>query len=214
VQVEAGLSPDADPIGLTRTSVVGAVIRGLVRTRPQSPKLAQLRTALIEGAIEDPGYGNLLCWATRLSPQVGRAHIPSVPHTAIAIVSLTRADRVLGATSASRSAVQQAVQWLVARGGLENQTEQIRRPMTEYHWDSATVRHFTAAWVARALLEASVSDILGPEKLLDNAMRVVWQSYQEGPWEWEDRDSPVWMTYQGICALRDYAMRGCSNEDA
>jgi hypothetical protein len=208
--IEGELSPDTDPAGSTRTSVVCAVIRGLVRTRPRSSKLIQLRSALIDGAIDDPDHENLLCWAARLSQQPERSHIPSVPHTAIAIVSLARADRVLGTTGASRSALQQALRWLVAKGSLENQTEQIRRPMTAHHWDSATVRHFTAAWVARALLETSASDIVGAEKLLDDAVRMVWQSYQGGAWEWEDRDCPVWMTYQGACVLRDYAMRAWS----
>ncbi len=211
--VEGELSPDADPVGSTRTSVVCAVIRGLVRTGPRSSKLAQLRSALIDGAIEDLSRDNLPCWATRLSPQHGRAHTPSVPHTAIAIVSLARADRVLGPTGASRYALQQALRWLVAKRGLENQTEQIRRPMTANHWDLATVRHFTAAWVARALLETSASGIPGAERLLDDAVEMVWRSYQEGAWEWEDRDCPVWMTYQGASVLRDYAMRAWSKHD-
>jgi hypothetical protein len=175
-------------------------------------RLGQLRSALIDGAIEDPSHDNLLCWAARLSPEQGRGHIASVPHTAIAIVSLARSDRVLGTTGASRSALQQALRWLVAKNGLENQTEQIRRPMTANHWDSATVRYFTAAWVARALLETSASSIPEAERLLDRAVYAVRQSYQDGTWEWEDRDCPIWMTYQGACVLKDYAMRAWSED--
>ena len=127
--------------------------------------------------------------------------------------SLLHADRPPGIThlghdTSTRSAQAQAVQWLVARNSLGNHTEQIRRFVSDTHpWELVTIGHFTAAWVARALLAASPEDLPEASALLGEAVRRVWDSQQNGIWESEDHGGPVWMTYQGARVLRDFALR-------
>lgn len=204
---EESLSPEHDPAGITRTYVVSAVVRGLVRVRPQSHRLKELRAILLEGAIEDPERENLLCWPSTWLAKRDQLLTPSVAHTAMAVVALTRVARVLAEDAPVRSALSQAVRWLALNRGLENQTEQIRRPVTAGHWDSLTVRHFTAAWVAKALLATSTAESPQADSLLAEAIGRVWRSQRGGAWEWDDSDRPVWMTYQGIGVIRDYALR-------
>jgi hypothetical protein len=203
-RIKDRLTHDADPDGMERTYVVSAAMRGLLRAAPRSTELVRLRGILLEGTMQDPDHDNLLCWGSRLSPEGSRPQLPSVAHTAMAVVSLTRTDQIFGTTGASRSALDQALRWLVSRHLLENQIEQIRRVEEN---DSMTVAHFTAAWVARALLTVPAADIPGADALLYEAVQKVWGSYSEGFWEWEDRDRPLWMAYQGACVMRDYAMR-------
>ena len=68
-------------------------------------------------------------------------------------------------------------------------------------WNPLTVRHFTAAWVARALLLASAIDLPEAGILLIEAVRRVWQTHRDGYWEWNDNERPVWMAYQAVCVL-------------
>lgn len=206
--LESALAEGQDPVAIQRTYIVSAIMRGLIRSRPTSARLAQLRTALLSGAIQDPRHGNLLCWASRLETEEGEARLPSVAHTAQAVVALIRASYVLGEEARSHSAVLQSIRWLRERQDLGNQTEQIRRYLSDNEpWETLTVRHFTAAWVARALLLAPGADALTTDDVLEEAMRRVGSSCHDGLWEWDDGDRPLWMTYQGASVLRDYAMR-------
>jgi hypothetical protein len=61
--------------------------------------------------------------------------------------------------------------------------------------------------VARALLPLPPADPGGIDNLLDVAVRRVWQAQRDGLWEWDNGDRPLWMSYQGACVVRDYAMR-------
>ena len=206
--LEEALTPHRDPVAFQRTYVLSAVIRGLIRYRPAAGRLAEFRSALLSGAIQDARHGNLLCWSSRLGMEEGETAPPSVPHTAQAVVALARAGQVLGTDSRTREAIEQSVRWLREHRNLSNQTEQIRRYVGDkVPWDTLTVRHFTAAWVARALLLVSAATPTGPDELLDEAMRQVRSAYRRGFWEWEDGERPLWMTYQAASVLRDYAMR-------
>jgi len=205
--VEREMSPDIDPEAMKRTYVVGAVIRGLIRSLPHSAQLKQLCGELVAGAIQDPAHGNLRCWSSRLTTDAGEAPRPSTAHTAQAVVALLRAEQVLGEDHRTRLAIEEAVQWLRARHDLSDQTEQIRRFVREGQpWETLTVRHFTAAWVARALLLLPPPDLEGADSLLDAAVLRVWQAHHDGLWEWEDGERPLWMSYQGASVVRDYAM--------
>lgn len=206
--LESALAESQDPVALQRTYIVSAVMRGLIRSRPTSARLAQLRAVLLSGAIQDPRHGNLLCWASRLATEDGEAGLPSVAHTAQAVVALIRASYVLGEEARTHNAVLQSVRWLKDRQDLGNQTEQIRRYVRDNEpWETLTVRHFTAAWVARALLLVPGADVLAVDGVLEEAMHRVRSSCHDGLWEWDDGDRPLWMTYQGASVLRDYAMR-------
>lgn len=211
---EQGLSFDADPVALERTYIVSAVMRGLARTRPWSQRLVELRAALLAGAIRDPSRDNLTCWSSQLKIAGNKQSAPSVPHTAMAVHALARTGQVLGQDTSTRSAQEQAVQWLISRNSLGNHTEQIRRFVSDAQpWELVTIGHFTAAWVARALLAASPEDMPEANVLLSEAVRRVWESHRNGIWESEDHGAPVWMAYQGARVLRDYALRFQGHHD-
>lgn len=204
---ESMIAPDGDTIAMTSTYIVSSIIRELARIRPHSPRLTQLRMALLAGAVQDPQHDNLLCWSARLDTSPFLAPAPSVAHTALAVVALSRARQVAGDDTKSWSALEQAARWLTLDRGLGNQTEQIRRPVTEDHWELLTPRLYTAAWVVKALIAADACGLPGVESLLDKAASAIARAQRGGLWEWDGGDQPVWMSYQGMSALQAYALR-------
>jgi hypothetical protein len=208
--VEAALAPGADPVAAERTYIVTAAMRGLLRIRPQSVRLLELRGVLLAGAVKDPEADNLLCWSVKLadqpSPLVTRP--PSTVHTAQAVVAMVRSGRARPLDPAAASAVEQAVRWLIRRGDLANSTEQIRRELAGIRPESLTVKHFTAAWVARALMAGDATALPGGREALEAAVRLVWASRAGALWQWERQDEPLWMTYQGLSVVRDYVLEG------
>jgi hypothetical protein len=206
---ERTIGVDGDPMVRDRVFMLCSAIRCLIRVRPSSPHVAELCGGLLSGAVADPRHHDLICWCDQLA-KPGRpalaVSVPSVPHTAHAVVTLARASRVLGVDAAAEAAIEQAVRWLAEVRDLGERTEQIRRFATPRHAESLTYRHFTAAWVAKALLSANAVGAPIDETLLDRAISVVCDSQQHGVWEWSDRQRPVWMTYQGIEVLRERAM--------
>jgi hypothetical protein len=116
----------------------------------------------------------------------------------------------VGDDTRSRSALEQAVHWLTLDRNLANQTEQIRRFITEDHWESLTARLFTAAWVAKALLAADACGIAGTESLLNEAAKRIVRAQRDGVWEWDGDEQPVWMSYQGMSALQACALHNWS----
>jgi hypothetical protein len=171
---------------------------------PATPFSARLRESLLRGMIRDPETG-LLCWGERLlADATGEPLVPSVPHTARAIIALRRTghpDQAVG------QAVDEAARWLVARHDLTNQTEHIRRPLLESRNESIVVKHFTAAWVSRALMSVEQDSHEGTGELLRDAIQLVLQLQRDGVWEWDNKERPIWMTYQGIATLRLRALR-------
>jgi len=103
---------------------------------------------------------------------------------------------------------------------LEQQREEIRRPRTDdpSRLEVLNVRHFTAAWVLRALLTPGARATAQEDGLeeawrerLDGAARAVWRGQTDGIWTWSRDDAgdlrrPMWMTYQGLSALRAHAL--------
>lgn len=207
---EKALSRQADPVARTLVYTVCAEIRGLVRARPKSSRLGELKADLLDGAISNASNRDLMCWASQLSSSDTGAQrlVPSVAHTAMAIVALSRTSLVLGTDERTKSALEQATAWLCQHPDLANRSEQIRRVVAGHddNRDMLSVEQFTAAWVARALLSVQSISVSENEALLFNAVRQVWLSQRGGIWNWEEDVRPVWMTYQGICVLRDYAM--------
>lgn len=206
--LENSLAQGQDLAARERTYVVCAILRGLARGHRAGARMTQLRAALLAGAIKDQARGNLMCWSNRLSDPGSQTRTPSAPHTAIAVVSLVRANRILGGDDLSMTAIDQATRWLAAHRSLEDQTEQIRRYVGEdMQWDTLTVRHFTAAWAARALLLAPASESPEADILLIDSVRRIWNTYRDGYWEWNDDERPIWMAYQAACVLREFASR-------
>ncbi|MFF4801407.1 hypothetical protein ACFY1U_23920 [Streptomyces sp. NPDC001351] len=223
----AGFTRELDRAGRESTHVVTTVLRGLLRAAPGSAVLPVLREALADGAISDPRREHLRCWSYRLDPPYG---MPSALHTAQAVVALDRAARVLDEPegAGARSAREDGVRWLLACAGaththcpdLRNLREEVRRPRTddpERH-EVLNVRHFTASWVLRALMTPGAREVAAQDGLeeawrerLDGAAAAVWAGQTDGIWSWGRTDSselrhPMWMTYQGLSALRAHAV--------
>jgi hypothetical protein len=222
---EARFTPDHDRAGRESAHVVTTVLRGLLRAAPGSALLPVLREAVVDGAIDDPRRDHLRCWSYRLQAPYGP---PSPLHTAQAVVALDRAGRVLGETAAARAAREDGVRWLLACPDahhdtcpdLDNLREEVRRPRTDdpARHEVLNVRHFTAAWVVRALLTPTAREVARADGLqaawrerLDGAAAAVWAGQTGGIWTWGPGEQgglrqPVWMTYQGLSALRAHAV--------
>ncbi|MFJ9249889.1 hypothetical protein [Streptomyces sp. NPDC101776] len=231
---EAGFTLELDSTGRALTHVVTTVMRGLLRAGPDAPTLPMLRDALVDGAFSDPRRQHRRCWSQRLTPPPWAAHPaqPSALHTAQAVVALDRAARVLGEGPVERSAREDGVRWLLSCpetahdgcGDLANLREEVRRrhPDDSSHHEVLNVRHFSASWIVRALLTPGALEIAredGAEdawrERLDGAARAVWAAQSDGIWSWsrdgsafttEEMRQPIWMTYQGLSALRAHAV--------
>jgi hypothetical protein len=198
------LDPTMDPVGWQRTSVIATTLPLLARIEPGSAFTARLRDALLSGMIRDPEH-ELRCWSERLLVGgVEERMAPSVPHTARAIIALRRTDHLDHGTD---RALDEAVRWLIAKGDLANQTEHIRRDVPEFRRESLVVKHFTAAWVARALMSVEKDRYESSGDLLREAIERVYLTQRDGIWEWDNKEQPIWMTYQGIATLRLRALR-------
>ncbi|MFG2137931.1 hypothetical protein [Streptomyces sp. NPDC048650] len=215
---EVLLDSQHDASGLANTYVVTNVLRGLLRAAPGSAALAGLRDVLVNGATADPLRGNHRCWGAALATGRGNP-APSAVHTARAVVTLDRAARVLGEDERQRAVREEGLRWLLAGGvpDLENCQEEVRRPGREdpLHQELLSVRHFGAAWVARALMTDGAGRVAA-----DGVGVVAWQSQlsaavarvhgmqRGGVWRWDDgpMGHPVWMAYQGLSVLRRHAL--------
>jgi len=232
---EASLTDELDGTGRALTHVITTVMRGLLRAAPEASTLPELRSILVDGALTDPQRRQRRCWGHRLSPppRATRPTRPSPLHTAQAVVALDRTARVLGEGPVERSAREDGVRWLLACpatahdscADLANVREEVRRRHSHdsaYH-EVLNVRHFTASWIVRALLTRGAQEVARQDgfedewwERLNGAVTAVWAAQTDGIWSWnldesaftgsEEMRHPIWMTYQGLSALRVHAM--------
>ena len=134
----------------------------------------------------------------------------SIVHTARAVRALTLAQAarrlvLLDGTLAAEveEAVAQAAVWLAAQQDLANASEIIDRqdPESPDRIEQVYVRHFTAAWVVKALVSVGLT---ASHPSVSIAVARVWSDYNAdiALWTWSNGDFPVWMTYDGVDALR------------
>ena len=144
-------------------------------------------------------YGDLLLWPEKAEPLLIDP-APSVAHTA-------RAVRVLAGVRAMRpsgqvqEALEQAAAWLIEQRDLHHAYEVIERPV-KGGLEPVHVRHFTAAWVVKALVSAGVP---ATHPAVSNAVAQIWNSYggdAAALWAWDNGDLPIWMTFDAVEALR------------
>ncbi len=140
-------------------------------------------------------YGELLLWPEKAEPLLIDPN-PSVAHTA-------RAVRVLASVQAIRpsspvqEALEQATAWLLEQRDLHNAYEATERGLEMVH-----IRHFTSAWVVKALVSAGIP---ATHPAVSNALAQVWKSYggdAAALWAWDNGDLPIWMTFDAIEALK------------
>jgi hypothetical protein len=144
-------------------------------------------------------YGDLLLWPEKAEQLLIEPN-PSVAHTARAVRALAGAQAIQP-SGRVREALDQAVSWLLEQRDLHNAYEGIERtdsPRPEL----VHVRHFTAAWVVKALVSAGVPTA---HPAVSNAVARIWDFYggdTAALWAWDNGDVPIWMTFDAIEALR------------
>ena len=176
------------------------ILTTMLETSLLLPSGAKLMDVLTDSllAARRP-YGDLLLWPEKAEPLLIDPS-PSVAHTA-------RAARVLASVQAIRpsplvqEALEQAVAWLIEQRDLHNAYEVVER-LLDGRLEPVHIRHFTAAWVVKALVSAGLP---AAHPAVSNAVAQIWQSYggdTAALWAWDNGDLPIWMTYDAVDALR------------
>ena len=159
----------------------------------------ELTKALVEAllGVRQPAEG-LLVW-----PEKAESHLvnpaPSTAHTARAVRALAKVAAVAAQPSDQvQDALDQAVVWLLEHGDLSHASEVIDRPLDESgeNLEKVYVRHFTAAWMVKALISAGIP---ATHPSVRNAVTQIWNSYsgdEPGLWRWENGDLPIWITFE------------------
>jgi hypothetical protein len=185
------------------------ILTNVLETSVQLGSDPGLTRSLIEDllAARRP-YGNVLLWPEKAEEGLV-APVPSIAHTSRAVRALAQALPAPPASPAqedliaeAREAVNQAAAWLAEQQDLGNVSESIDRQLDDgVDVDSVYVRHFTAAWVVKALVSAGLP---ASHPSVSGAVAWVWEYYSRsvGLWRWPNGDLPVWMTLDAIDALR------------
>jgi hypothetical protein len=160
----------------------------------------ELTSLLVESLLDARRpYGAQLLW-----PEKSEALLidpaPSLAHTARAVRVLARLQRS-SSDERLRDAVAQGKTWLLEQREFPISIDAVDRLIGgQVQFDYT--RHFTAAWVVRALISAGVR---ATHPTVSSAVSQVWDSYAGDTaalWKWPNGDLPVWMTFDAIDALR------------
>jgi hypothetical protein len=144
-------------------------------------------------------YGDLLLWPEKAEPLL-ISPAPSVAHTARAVRALAGVQAIRPASQV-QEALEQAVAWLIEQRDLRNAYEVTERPVNG-RIEPVHIRHFTAAWVVKALVSAGVP---AAHPSVTHAVAQIWKSYggdTAALWAWDNGDLPMWMTFDAVEALR------------
>ena len=144
-------------------------------------------------------YGDLLLWPEKAEPLL-LDPAPSVAHTALAVRALASAQAIRP-NGQVQKALEQGAAWLIEQRNLHDAYEVTERP-AERRPELVYVRHFTAAWVVKALVSVGVPSA---HPAVSNAEAQIWKSYggdTTALWAWDNGDLPIWMTFDAIEALR------------
>jgi hypothetical protein len=202
------LEPGRDPALWTYVSSLALAVPALSTIAPESPLLGLLVQSLEDSAVRDD-RGRIVFW-TPYSRQAGLEGEPSAAHTARVLLALQHlrdaTDRRLGLPMEELAA---AVRWLLAQPRWENLHEELRRPIGADRSEVLTIRHFTRAWVVRALLEFGID----PEhERIRATIREIYTSHDQGLWNWNlpgghKIPRPGWATFDALRALESYVLR-------
>ena len=179
-----------------RPFILTTMLETSLLLKPGSRLVETLVDSLLAGRRP---YGDLLLWPEKAEPLLIDP-APSVAHTA-------RAVRVLAGVRAMRpsgqvqEALEQAAAWLIEQRDLHHAYEVIERPV-KGGLEPVHVRHFTAAWVVKALVSAGVPTT---HPAVSHAVAQIWNGYggdAAALWAWDNGDLPIWMTFDAVEALR------------
>ena len=192
----ASMEKGLDDFAKYRPYIVTIMLEASIRLKPESKLTETLVECLL--AARRP-YDNALVWPEKAEPLL-IAPSPSVAHTARAVRALARVQEARPSAEV-KMALDEGAAWLVDRRDLRNAYEVMERTV-EGTLEPSTVRHFTAAWVVKALVSAGVP---ATHPSVSNAVAQVWGSYggdTAGLWAWDNGELPIWMTYDAVEALR------------
>ena len=151
-------------------------------------------------------YGNVLLWPEKAEKGLV-APAASIAHTARAVRALAQAEAARPAARPpddldieAGQATSQAAAWLADQQDLSNVSENIDRQLAD-RIEPVYVRHFTAAWVVKALVSVGLP---ASHPSVSAAVNRIWSDYSidAALWSWNNGDLPVWMTFDAIDALR------------
>jgi len=205
---EGLLEPSRDPALWTYVWSMALVAPALSTIAPDSSLLEVLIRALEDAAVRD-GRGRILYW-TRFSRHADLQAEPSPAHTARVVLAMRHCrkatDRRLGTPPEE---LETALRWLLGQPRWDNVYEEIRRPIGTGRAEVLTNRHFTRAWVVRALLEFGVDPM---HKRIRSTVRELYTEHEEGLWDWSLPDRhrvrrPGWATMDALRALEAYVRR-------
>ncbi len=169
-----------------------------------------LEVATARRFLDDLVDLSLVDTGTRSWPVVVRtsgiaASGPSVVHTASAVCALAAWGRRLDDDRLAEVA-RSGRAWLEQNGDLDLDDERIRSERADGGEEELSIRHFTPAWVVRALIEAGGD---AKARVVSRALRETLSYYTPAValWRWPRGGGsyPVWMTYHGLAALVAWA---------
>ncbi len=187
-----------------RPFVLTTVLETVLRLAPDSNLAHDLLGYLL--AARRPFDGQLV-WPEKVGD--GQAKLTaSMPHTARAVVVLQTAARCIDRAEL-RDALHTGQEWLADTWDDEGVSEVISREIEDERpgvaaREELSIRHFTAAWVVRALAGVERPDT----GRLGTALARVWTWFdpESGLWGWGNGDLPVWMTHDSVAAVRAAAL--------
>ncbi len=174
------------------------ILTTMLETSRQLAPDSELTATLIRDLLDARRpYVDLLLWPEKVEPLLV-SPAPSIAHTARAVRALAQVERPAPEVTA---ALEQAAAWLAGQRDLGNASEIIDRPLEDGRIEQHYIRHFTAAWVVKALISAGLP---ASHPAVSNAIGWIWGSYNEPAalWNWTNGDLPIWMTHDAIDALR------------
>jgi hypothetical protein len=179
-----------------RPFILTMMLETVLLLKPEARLVATLADSLLAARRS---YGEFLLWPEKADPLLTEP-APSVAHTARSVRALARVHAMRPARQL-QEALEQAVAWLVEQRYLDNVYELIERRFQD-SLEVVHTRHFTAAWVVKALVSAGVP---AAHPSVSRALARVWSSYRGDTtalWAWDNGELPIWMTFDAIEALR------------
>lgn len=180
----------------SRPYILTTVLEAALHLQPDGSLAGSLIDDLL--AARQP-YGDRHLWPEKAERALASPR-PSTVHTARAVHALALAQAVRERDPQVQEAIDQAAGWLAEGTDLGNAGELIDRP-AESALEQVYIRHFTPAWVAKALIAVGKP---ASHDAVTAAVAELWKSFHRPSalWCWDNGDVPIWMSFDGIEALK------------
>jgi hypothetical protein len=201
------LSRTQDEALWRRVYCLAAAVPTLATLGSRQAVLAPLLDALLAAAVDDRAGQRYWTALTPRDPDFGAA-APSAAHTGHAVSALWQCYQATdGTLGASPQELEPAVAWLLGNP-WPNTSEDIRRRVGDYRYETLVFRHFTGPVVVRTLLELDVDP---SQPRITSEVARLYASHRDGLWDWDDVEQrverPAWATLDALRALTEYALR-------